>query len=177
MAETSCYRADCHAMRTIYQAGGFGRIVYSAGEYFHYGPKPLASFKGWRVGCPPLWYPTHSTAYYIGVTGKRYTSVYCVGFRGGFPAYQPGANNYDNEFTDEIALFQTNENGASRKCMCKAIAGLVVERGRVFGERGWMGPDIAARPRTCPTPLDRRFRRVYPVAATADRTGNCPTSS
>ena len=25
MAETSCYRADCHAMRQIYRAGGFGR--------------------------------------------------------------------------------------------------------------------------------------------------------
>ena len=32
MAETSCYRADCYAMRTIYRAGGFGRLVYSEGE-------------------------------------------------------------------------------------------------------------------------------------------------
>jgi len=69
MAETSCFRADCYAMRRIYHAGGFGRIIYSEGEYFHYGPTPLGSYKGWRVGCPPLWYPTHSTAYYIGATG------------------------------------------------------------------------------------------------------------
>ena len=138
MAETSCFRPDCYAMRQIYRAGGFGRIVYSEGEYFHYGPKPLASFRGWRTGSPPLWYPTHSTAYYVGVTGKRFTSVSCVGFRGGFPAYQPGANKYNNEFTDEIALLETSEGGVSRMCMCKAIGGLVVERGRVFGERGWM---------------------------------------
>ena len=138
MAETSCYRADCHAMREIYRAGGFGSLVYSEGEYFHYGPKPLGSYKGWRTGCPPLWYPTHSTAYYVGVTGKRFTSVSCQGFRGGFPAYQPGANKYDNQFTDEIALFGTSEGGVSRMCMCKAIAGLVVERGRVFGQKGWM---------------------------------------
>ncbi len=32
MAETSCYRANCHAMREIYRAGGFGRLVYSEGE-------------------------------------------------------------------------------------------------------------------------------------------------
>jgi predicted dehydrogenase len=150
MAETSCFRADCYAMRQIYQAGGFGRLIYSEGEYFHYHAKPIASFKNWRVGMPPLWYPTHSTAYYVGVTGKRFTSVSCVGFNAGppeaglikagaaGPAYRHGANKYDNPFTDEVALFQTSEGGSSRMLMCKGIHGLIVERGRVFGERGWM---------------------------------------
>jgi len=41
MAETSCFRDDCYAMRHIYHAGGFGRIIYSEGEYFHYGPTPI----------------------------------------------------------------------------------------------------------------------------------------
>jgi predicted dehydrogenase len=138
MAETSCYREDCHAMRTIYQAGGFGRLVYSEGEYYHYSPTPIDSYKGWRIGSPPLWYPTHSTAYYIGVTGKRFTAVSCAGFQGDLAAYRPGANRYDNRFTDEVALFRTSEGGSSRMSMCKSISGLVVERGRVFGERGWM---------------------------------------
>ena len=138
MAETSSFRADCYGMRQIYQAGGFGRLIYSEGEYFHFHAKPIPSFKGWRVGSPPLWYPTHSTAYYVGVTGKRFTSVSCVGFNAGFPAYRPGANKYDNPFTDEVALFQTSEGGSSRMLMCKGIHGIVVERGRVFGERGWM---------------------------------------
>ena len=138
MAETSCLRADCYAMRRIYHAGGFGRIIYSEGEYFHYGPTPLGSFKGWRVGCPPLWYPTHSTAYYIGVTGKRYTSVSCRGFNAGFDAYKPGANKYDNPFSDEVALFETTEGGSSRMLMCKGIHGVVIETGRVYGEKGWM---------------------------------------
>jgi len=138
MAETSCFRADCHAMRQIYRAGGFGRLVYSEGEYFHYGTTPIPSFKGWRIGMPPLWYPTHSTAYYVGVTGKRFTSVSCAGFSAGFDAYKPGANRYDNRFTDEMALFQTSEAGASRMLMCKGIQGYVIEQGRVFGERGWM---------------------------------------
>ena len=138
MAETSCYRADCHAMRQVYHAGGFGRLIYSEGEYYHFGTKPIDSFKGWRVGCPPLWYPTHSTAYYIGVTGKRFTSVSCVGFPGTIQAYQPGANPYDNRLANEIALFRTSEGGASRMLMCKGIRGRVVETGRVFGELGWM---------------------------------------
>jgi predicted dehydrogenase len=138
MAETSCYRADCYSMRQIYNAGGFGRLIYSEGEYYHYRSTPIDSYKGWRIGMPPLWYPTHSTAYYVGVTGKRFTSVSCVGFSADFDAYKPGANRYDNRFTDEVALFKTSEGGSSRMLMCKGIYNFVVERGRVFGERGWM---------------------------------------
>jgi predicted dehydrogenase len=138
MAETSCFRADCYGMRKIYQAGGFGRLIYSEGEYYHFHSKPIGSFKGWRIGMPPLWYPTHSTAYYVGVTSKQFTSVSCIGFNAGFEAYRPGANKYNNRFTDEVALFKTSEGGSSRMLMCKGIQSLIVERGRVFGERGWM---------------------------------------
>jgi predicted dehydrogenase len=138
MAETSCYHAACHAMRTIYRAGGFGRLVYSEGEYFHFSPTPIGSFKEWRKGSPPLWYPTHSTAYYVGVTGQRFTSVSAIGFRGKFPAFEAGANQYNNPFTDEFALFQTSEGGMSRMCMSKSVSGHVNETGRVFGERGRM---------------------------------------
>ena len=138
MAETSCFRADCYGMRQIYHAGGFGRIVYSEGEYYHYLAKPIGSYKNWRVGSPPLWYPTHSTAYYIGVTGKRFTSVSCLGSSADFPHYKPGANRYNNTFTDEVALFRTSESGSSRMLMCKGAHGMIIETGRVFGERGWM---------------------------------------
>lgn len=138
MAETSCFRPDCYAMRRIYEAGGFGRLIYSEGEYYHYRVTQIDSYKRWRFGMPPLWYPTHSTAYYVGVTGKRFTSVSCVGFSAGFDAYKPGANKYNNRFTDEVALFKTSEGGSSRMLMCKGIHKLIVERGRVFGEHGWM---------------------------------------
>ncbi|MBN2137904.1 MAG: Gfo/Idh/MocA family oxidoreductase [Sedimentisphaerales bacterium] len=138
MAETSCFREDCYAMRRVYHAGGFGRIIYSEGEYYHYSPTPIPSYKGWRVGMPPLWYPTHSTAYYIGVTGKRFTSVSCRGFSAGFDAYKPGGNRYDNPFSDEVALFGTSEGGSSRMLMCKGVYGVVIETGRVYGEKGWM---------------------------------------
>jgi predicted dehydrogenase len=138
MAETSCFRADCYAMRQIYQAGGFGRIIYSEGEYFHFRSTPIPSYKGWRIGMPPLWYPTHSTAYYIGVTGKRFNSVSCVGSGADFDAYKPGANRYNNRFTDEVALFRTSEGGSSRMLMCKGVHGVIVETGRVYGEKGWM---------------------------------------
>jgi predicted dehydrogenase len=138
MAETSYFRPDCYAMRRVYQAGGFGRLIYSEGEYYHYHGTPIDSFKGWRIGLPPLWYPTHSTAYYIGVAGKRFTRVSCAGFDAGLPECRPGANRYNNPYSDEVALFQTSEGGSSRMLMCKGIHSLIVEQGRVFGERGWM---------------------------------------
>jgi len=151
MAETSCYRPDCHAMREVYRAGGFGKLVYSEGEYYHFHSRQIGSYKGWRIGCPPLWYPTHSTAYYVGVTGERYTSVSCLGFTGDIASYHPGANEYDNRFTDEIALFDTSESGSSRMSMCKSVYGKTIETGRVYGERGWMdGMAYRGRMKTLP---------------------------
>ncbi|HJN12996.1 MAG TPA: Gfo/Idh/MocA family oxidoreductase [Pirellulaceae bacterium] len=138
MMETSCFRPDCYAMRQVYQAGGFGKLIYSEGEYYHFHSHQIGSYKDWRVGCIPLWYPTHSTAYYVGVTDKPFTSVSCTGSNAGLPTYQPGANKYGNLFTDQIALFETAEGGTSRMLMCKGIRSKGGETGRVFGEQGWM---------------------------------------
>jgi len=138
MFETSSFRADCYAMRQIYQAGGFGRLVYSEGEYYHFHSHQIGSYKNWRVGCIPLWYPTHSTAYYVGVTDKPFTSVSCTGSNSGLASLKPGANRYNNTFSDQIALFETAEGGASRMLMCRGIQGAGGETGRVFGEKGSM---------------------------------------
>ncbi len=138
MAETSSYSADCYAIRQVYQAGGFGRLIYSEGEYYHYCPTPIGSYKGWRVGLPPQWYPTHSTAYYVGVTGERFTSVSCGGFRGDIPHCQPDANPYKNPFSDETALFQTSEGGTSRMTVSWGVQGYHGIGGRVFGRLGSM---------------------------------------
>ena len=138
MMETSCFHVGNHAMRQVYRAGGFGKLIYSEGEYYHFHSHQIGSYKDWRVGCIPLWYPTHSTAYYVGVADKPFTSVSCTGSNAGFPSYQPGANKYDNRFTDQIALFETAEGGTSRMLMCKGIRSKGGETGRVFGEQGWM---------------------------------------
>jgi len=138
MFETSCFRPDCYAMRAVYKAGGLGRITFSEGEYYHYTKKPIPSYKDWRVGMPPLWYPTHSTAYYVGITDGWYTSVSCSGFTGRFPEYGEGGNAYDNPFSDEVALFETNEGGMSRMLKCRSTYRKGGETGRVCGEKGWM---------------------------------------
>jgi len=53
MFETSYFHEDLYAMRQIYNAGGFGKLIYSEGEYFHYSPTLVPSYKGWRIGAPP----------------------------------------------------------------------------------------------------------------------------
>jgi predicted dehydrogenase len=139
MFETSCFRANCYAMRQVYKAGGFGRLVYSEGEYYHYhGQGSLRSYKQWRTGMPPLWYPTHSTAYYVGVTDHAYTTVSCMGFKSGSQDFLPGANQFDNPMTDEVALFHTTEGGMSRMLKARSTYKKGGETGRVFGEKGWM---------------------------------------
>ncbi len=52
MFETSYFRPDCYAMRTIYNAGGFGKLVYSEGEYYHYAVPEIASYKELARGAP-----------------------------------------------------------------------------------------------------------------------------
>ena len=56
--ETSSFHDELYAMRTVYNSGGFGKIIYAEGEYFHYAWDPIDSYKNWRIGGPPQWYPT-----------------------------------------------------------------------------------------------------------------------
>lgn len=136
MFETSCMREDLYAMRKIYQTGGLGRIVYSEGEYYHYGVEQIDSYKGWRIGLPPQYYPTHSNAYYSGVTDGSFTEVSCMGIPSKLEAFGANANRYKNPFGSEIALFRTSEGGMSRMAVSWDTPGDHGERGRVRGDRG-----------------------------------------
>lgn len=136
MFETSCYHEDLHAMREIYRAGGLGQLVYSEGEYYHYMEEPIPSYKDWRVGLPPQWYPTHSNAYGLGVTGTSFTEVSCLGMPSVIKHLQPANNRYQNPFGTEIALFRTREGGTSRMAVSWDTPGDGGERGRVRGQRG-----------------------------------------
>lgn len=135
MFETSYYHSDLYAIREIYRAGGFGKIVYSEGEYYHYMPEPIDSYKGWRIGLPPQWYPTHSNAYFVGATGGSFTEVSCQGIRSKIPHLQPANNTYKNPFGTEIALFRTSEGGTSRMAVSWDTPGSGGETGRVRGEK------------------------------------------
>lgn len=134
--ETSTFHADLHAMRQIYRAGGFGRLAYSEGEYFHYMSQPIDSYKGWRIGLPPQWYPTHSNAYYVCVSGGSFTEVSCMAMPSLLEHLQPENNPYENPFGTEIALFRTSEGGAARMAVSWDTPGFGREAGRVRGQRG-----------------------------------------
>ena len=156
MFETSAFRGDCHAMREIYRAGGFGKLIYSEGEYFHYGVEQIASFREWRVGLPPQWYPTHSNAYYVCVTGGSFTEVSCMGTPSIRKQFQADANRYKNPFGTEIALLRTGEGGMARMAVSWDSFGPEVEQGRVRGQRGAMwdapytGEEKKLPPLDCP---------------------------
>ncbi|QEH31549.1 Glycosyl hydrolase family 109 protein 1 precursor [Aquisphaera giovannonii] len=138
MFETSAYHAECHAMRQVYRAGGFGKLVYSEGEYYHDSVEQIPSYKEWRVGLPPQWYPTHATAYYVMVAGGHFTEVSCLGMPSLKGPMQPGKNRYGNLFGTEVALLRTSEGGMSRMAMSWDTKVPGNETGRVFGQRGYM---------------------------------------
>jgi predicted dehydrogenase len=138
MFETSAYHRECHAMRQIYRAGGFGKLVYSEGEYYHYMSEPIASFKDWRVGLPPQWYPTHSNAYYVCVGGGRFTEVSCLGMPSVIEHLKAENNRYRNPFGTEIAHLGTSEGGMARMAVSWDTPGHEGEMGRVRGQRGSM---------------------------------------
>ncbi len=138
MFETSCYHADVHAMRTMYQAGGLGKLVYSEGEYYHYSVSTIPSYKEWRVGLPPQWYPTHSNAYYTGVTGGSFTEVSCMAMPSLLDRLQPENNRYKNPFGTEIAMLRTSEGGMARMAVSWDTPGYGGEVGRIRGQKGSM---------------------------------------
>lgn len=134
--ETTAFRASCYAMREIYKAGGFGQLIYTEGEYYHYMDKHIGSYNGWRVGLPPQYYPTHSNGFYTCVTGGSFTEVSCLAMPSLLPDNQPGKNRYNNPFATEVALFRTREGGMARMAVSWDMPGAHGEKGRVYGQKG-----------------------------------------
>lgn len=155
MFETSCFHADLYAWRQRYRAGLLGQIIYAEGEYFHHFPTPLGGYNprtkdvdtnGWRKGLPPQWYPTHSNAYHIGVTGGSFTEVSCLGKPSVVPHLRPENNDYQNPFGSEIALFRTSDGGMARMAVAWDIPMDGGERGRVYGQKNDEGTVNTRRP-------------------------------
>ena len=136
MFETSVFRDDCYAMRALYNADALGKLTYAEGEYYHYMSEPIDSFKGWRIGLPPQWYPTHSNAYFTGVTGGGFTRVSCMAMPSVVGHLKPENNRYENAFGTETALFRTTEGGSARMAVSWDTPGHGGEVGRVRGQKG-----------------------------------------
>jgi len=118
-AETSYYRWGTITARQLVQDGVLGELVYSVGEYYH--PRigraddSLSKRDGartWRYGYPPMLYPTHSTAFLVGVTRERLVKVSCIG-TGDEDEPPLKDNRYNNPFLNGMALFLTDAGEAS----------------------------------------------------------------
>jgi len=154
MNETSTFHADLWDKRTQYQAGALGKIIYSEGEYYHdFGPNGLPGYNpksgnidvnGWRRGLPPMWYPTHSNAYYVSITGGRFTEVSCLGTPGLYNEHK--VNQWKNPFGTEVGMFKTSEGGISRMAVSWDMKNAHGEKGRVYGQKPHNPSINGARP-------------------------------
>lgn len=134
MFETSCFHEDLYAMEKIYAAGVFGKLLYSEGEYAHpsvIGAPSLGSYNNWRGSGAPMWYPTHASAYYVGITHGSLLDVSAIGVTDLTGNEKP--NGIGNVFKTEVGVFRTSEGGIFR-LLRSASQGEYLEAGRVRGQ-------------------------------------------
>jgi predicted dehydrogenase len=137
MAETSYYHQSVISARKFLTEGKFGNIFYCEAEYHHpglrvAGPKTDAP-RHWRYGFPPMHYPTHCTAYLVGVTRERLTEATCLGWGDDSPILKD--NEYKNPFWNETALFKTDKGNAFRVGVYWKGAFRGCERGQWYGDK------------------------------------------
>lgn len=136
MAETTYFKPVVISARKFFEEGAFGDIFSTEAEYHHPGLEKLfADEKGetWRRGLPPMKYPTHSTAYLVGVTRERLVSVSCTGWGDKRDVYWP--NRYENPFMNETAFFTTDKGNAFRASVFWDGAVKGGDRGQWYGSK------------------------------------------
>ncbi|MGE5608731.1 MAG: Gfo/Idh/MocA family protein [Bacillota bacterium] len=136
MAETSYYHQATISARKFLSEGKFGHIYYTEAEYHHPGLEVLYFENGkrtWRHGLPPIHYPTHCTAFLVGLTGERLTTVSCVGWGDDDPIVKDNA--YHNPFWNETAFFKTNQGNAFRVAIYWKGAHRGTERAQWYGDK------------------------------------------
>ena len=157
MFEPSYFHDDLYRMREMYRSGALGKVIYAEGEYWHYFGTPLAAHGAWRTGLPPQWYPTHSNAYYVGVTGGSFTEVSCMGYPSPIEHLQAQNNHFGNPFGTEIAMFRTSEGGMARMGVSWDTPGVGGEMGRLRTEKGTFYGDFkSGQPDDEPPPVITR---------------------
>jgi predicted dehydrogenase len=123
MGETSYYRPQSCFCRQKFQAGEFGKFVYGEGQYYHdmshfYTGYQRSNGEEWKkfASVPPMYYPTHSTAFILGVTFRRMTEVSCFGYVDDHPdgIFKADLSNWGNIFSNQSALVKTSDGGMAR---------------------------------------------------------------
>ena len=183
MFETSAFHDDCYAMRQIYRAGGFGKLIYSEGEYFHYMPQPAPSYQG-LAKRPSAAMVSHARQRLLRlVTGGSFTEVSCMGMPSDLKFYSRRTTAYKNLFGTEIALLRTSEGGMSRmadsldmpgferrsrdafagsEAPCREYLRRAESRSCPISLAALAAERRPGRPRRLPRPSDERVRHVHP---------------
>jgi predicted dehydrogenase len=148
MGETSRYYGATLFCKEKWDAGEFGRFVYGEGEYYHdmsHGFYEAYQFSGgekWKATAsfPPMLYPTHSVAMVLAVTGARATHVSCLGIRDEHSdgVFCKETSLWENVFSNQTALFRTNDGGALRVNEFRRVGVGVGRsvRGSLYGTEG-----------------------------------------
>ncbi len=148
LGETSYYYPSTILCRELWRRGLFGRFVYGEGEYMHdmgHGFYEAFQHSGgaeWKrvAGIPPMYYPTHTASMIASVTGAHFTHVSCMGQRDENEdgIFRKGANNWDNEFSNETALLRASDGGMVRLNEFRRIGNFGGRSVRlsIFGTRG-----------------------------------------
>ena len=146
IGETSYYYPCAIYCRDRFQKGDFGKIVYGEGEYYHdfdHGLYDVMKRRGgdqWKnfAGCPPMYYPTHSTSMIVSVTGAHATHVSCLGFVDDHAdgLFRNGVNIWNNTFSNQTALLRMSDGSMARINEFRRIGHPGGERLSLYGTQG-----------------------------------------
>jgi predicted dehydrogenase len=124
LGETSYYYPVAIYCRERFARGDFGHFVCAEATYMHdmahgfYDAYMWANGDAWKrfASFPPMLYPTHTVSLVVTTTGERLTSVSCLGYRDRHDdgVFLRDVSAWQNEFSNETALFRTSGGGMAR---------------------------------------------------------------
>lgn len=124
MGETSYYNPATVFARKQQEAGKFGRIFYTEGDYVHdmdlgfYEAYQYSGGDRWKetASYPPMLYPTHAIGGVLGAVPGHAVSVSCIGVKDqrNDGVFDKDVSMFANDFSNATALFEMNDGGAMR---------------------------------------------------------------
>ncbi|WP_129664014.1 Gfo/Idh/MocA family protein [Phytoactinopolyspora endophytica] len=148
VAETAYYTPSTLYCRDRFRRGDIGHFVYGEGEYLHdmshgfYEAYQRSGGPEWKrtASFPPMFYPTHSVSMILSVTGARMESVSCLGYvdREDDGVFDADISMWDNNFSNETALFRTSDGGMCRVNEFRRVGwrGQLSSRMSMYGTKG-----------------------------------------
>lgn len=149
MGETSYYNPATVFARQRLEAGKFGRVFYSEGDYVHdmdlgfYEAYQYSGGADWKrtASYPPMLYPTHAVGGVLGALPAHVVSVSCIGVRDDRDdgVFDREVSMFGNDFSNATALFELSDGGVLRTNEMRRVgypSPIRESRFRFFGTEG-----------------------------------------